>query len=100
MCLYTGYSMSAVWNWENGRRDGFSAQTGEIIKKAKDFLKTFDAKLVISGQLNFLAYCFRAKNYYGMQDKQEVVLTPNQTPLGEQLQPKELAERYGDIPED
>ena len=40
-------------------------------------LKTFDAKLVISGKLNFLAYCFRAKNYYGMVDKQEMVLTPN-----------------------
>lgn len=40
-------------------------------------LKTFDAKLVISGKLNFLAYCFRAKNYYGMVDKQEMVVTPN-----------------------
>ena len=27
--------------------------------------------------MNFLAYCFRAKNYYGMVDKQEYVVTPN-----------------------
>ena len=77
MCMSTGYAQSTIWDWENGRRQGFSNSTAEIIKKAKDVLKTFDAKLVISGKLNFLAYCFRAKNYYGMVDKQEMVLTPN-----------------------
>lgn len=80
MCLSIGYDDKTVWDWENGRRRGFSDETAEIIKKAKYFCKTFDAKLVISGKLNFLAYCFRAKNYYGMVDKQEVVLTPNQNP--------------------
>ena len=77
MCMCTGYSQSTIWDWENGRRQGFSNSTAEIIKKAKDTLKTFDAKLVIAGKLNFLAYCFRAKNYYGMVDKQEMVVTPN-----------------------
>ena len=77
MCMSTGYAYSTVWDWETGRRQGFSNSTAEIIKKAKDVLKTFDAKLVISGKLNFLAYCFRAKNYYGMVDKQEMVVTPN-----------------------
>ena len=77
MCMSTGYAQSTIWDWENGRRQGFSSATAEIIKKAKDVLKTFDAKLVISGKLNFLAYCFRAKNYYGMVDKQEMVVTPN-----------------------
>ena len=77
MCMSTGYAQSTIWDWENGRRQGFSNSTAEIIKKAKDVLKTFDAKLVISGKLNFLAYCFRAKNYYGMVDKQEMVVTPN-----------------------
>lgn len=78
MAMCTGYSISTVWDWEVGRNKGFSAETSDIIKKAKDVLKTFDAKLVISGKLNFLAYCFRAKNYYGMVDKAEYVLTPNQ----------------------
>lgn len=77
MCLCTGYSQATCYDWEVGRNKGFSNSTSMIIKKAKEFLKTFDAKLVISGKLNFLAYCFRAKNYYGMVDKQEMVLTPN-----------------------
>ena len=77
MAMSTGYSISTVWDWEVGRNKGFSSETSDIIKKAKDVLKTFDAKLVISGKLNFLAYCFRAKNYYGMVDKAEYVVTPN-----------------------
>ena len=32
--------------------------------------------MATAGKLNFLAYCFRAKNYYGMQDKVEHVVTP------------------------
>ena len=77
MCMSTGYSYATCYDWEVGRNKGFSSETSNIIKKAKDVLKTFDAKLVIAGKLNFLAYCFRAKNYYGMVDKQEMVVTPN-----------------------
>lgn len=77
MCLSTGYAQATIWDWETGRRQGFTSATADIIKKAKDFMQTFDAKMVVTGKLNFLAYCFRAKNYYGMQDKSEVVLTPN-----------------------
>lgn len=77
MCMSTGYTYWTCYDWETGRNKGFSPETSHIIKKAKDVLKTFDAKLVISGKLNFLAYCFRAKNYYGMVDKQEMVVTPN-----------------------
>ena len=77
MCMSTGYSYSTCYDWEVGRNKGFSGETSNIIKKAKEMLKTFDAKLVIAGKLNFLAYCFRAKNYYGMVDKQEHVITPN-----------------------
>ena len=77
MCMSTGYSYWTCYDWETGKNKGFSSETSQIIKKAKEMLKTFDAKLVISGKLNFLAYCFRAKNYYGMVDKQEYVVTPN-----------------------
>lgn len=76
MCMCTGYGYSYIHDIETGRRKGFSPDTADIIKKAKNFLMTFDAKLAVSGKMNFLAYCFRAKNYYGMVDKQEHVITP------------------------
>lgn len=93
MCMCTGYSQQTIWDWEIGRRGGVGPQTAEIIKKAKHFLKTFDAKLVISGKLNFLAYCFRAKNYYGMVDKAEYVLTPNQQ-QDNNYDPDSIRQRY------
>lgn len=91
--LSSGYSISTVEDWYYGRNKGFSPETSSIIKKAKSFMRTFDAKLVVAGKLNFLAYCFRAKNYYGMVDKQEVVLTPNQ-PQIEGLTPEQLQQKY------
>lgn len=93
MSLYTGYTSATLYDWEVGRNKGFSPETSNVIKKAKEVLKTFDAKLVIAGKMNFLAYCFRAKNYYGMADKQEVVLSQGNA-LGEQLSDADLQKKY------
>ena len=92
MAMYSGYTQATVWDWEMGRRQGFSSQTAEIVKKAKEYLKMFDAKLVISGKENPIVYFFRAKNYYGMQDKQELVIAPQN---GEQeMSAEDIAKRY------
>lgn len=93
MAMYSGFTQATVWDWENGRRQGFSSQTAEIVKKAKEYLKSFDAKLVISGKLNFLAYCFRAKNYYGMSDKQEIEFTA-QNGQDQDMSAEDIAKRY------
>lgn len=93
MCMCTGYTQSTCYDWEVGRNKGFSEETSTIIKKAKEYLKTFDAKLVIAGKMNFLAYCFRAKNYYGMTDKQEVVVVAN-NPMGELKDNETIKQKY------
>ena len=95
MASYTGYSQATVWDWENGRNKGFSPQTSEIIKKAKDILKIFDAKMVLAGKIPFLAYCFRSKNYYGMKDEQEIVVAPRNT-LGDEMSTEEIAKRIAE----
>lgn len=93
MMLSTGFSYWYMYDIEVGRRKGFSPETAQILKKAKAFLATFDAKLAVSGKMNFLAYCFRAKNYYGMVDKQEHVITPNTTDETE-VSKEDLLKRY------
>lgn len=93
MELSTGYTDRDLWEIETGVRKGFSPATSYIIKKAKSILKSFDAKMVIDGKLNFLAYCFRAKNYYGMVDKQEYVLTPN-TKQEDEFSAEDIKARY------
>ena len=53
--------------------DGMS----DIIKRAKEFIATMEAELARDGEINSTVYIFRAKNYFGLSDKQEVVVTPN-----------------------
>ena len=93
MAHYTGYSQSTVWDWEVGRLNGFSSQTAEIVKRAKEYLKTFDAKLVVSGKVNPIVYFFRAKNYYGLVDKQEIAISPNMQ-NEQDLSTEDIAKRY------
>lgn len=93
LAMSTGYTTSGWYDIETGRSKGFSLDTSKIIKKAKGVMATFDAKMAVAGELNFLAYCFRSKNFYGMTDKQEVVLTPN-NPLGDAEATPQLADKY------
>ena len=98
--MSTGYTYDGIYDWVSGRSKGFSPETSEIVKKARNFMRTFDAKLVTSGKLNFLTYCFRSKNYYGMVDKVEHVLTPN-NPLGDVTSASDIQKRLeGGVAED
>lgn len=89
----TGWSTKEVYDWETGRLKGFSPMTGAIVKRAKEFLRVFDAKMVAEGALNPVVYIFRAKNYYGMRDQQDLVVEPRQ-PMGPAPDEKQLAAEY------
>lgn len=77
MCLALGTVRQTVWDWEQGSKGKARA---DIIKKAKEILAALDAELVSNNKIPQVTYIFRAKNFYSMADKSEVVLTPN-TPL-------------------
>ena len=89
--LYCGYTLDGLWNIEAGRTKGFTPETSGIIKKAKFCIQALDAKMAQSGTLPFLVYCFRAKNYYGMQDKVEHVITPG---TADDYSRDDIASRY------
>lgn len=93
MAQCTGWPIKEVYDWETGRLKGFSPATGTIVKKAKAFLRVFDAKMVAEGALNPVVYIFRAKNYYGMKDQQDLVVEPRQ-PMGPEPDAKQLAADY------
>ena len=48
------------------------------------------------GKINPVTGIFWQKNYDGMRDQQEVVLTPNVSPLGEQADAEALKQKYLD----
>ena len=98
MALALGVTRGTLWDWENRRN--VNPERTAMIKKAKELMGAIDADLVAKGKIPQITYIFRAKNYYGMKDQQDVVLTPNTSPLGEQkdaegLQKKYLEKTYG-----
>lgn len=50
--------------------------------------------LMEDGKVNPVTGIFWQKNYDGMKDQQEVVLTPNTSPLGEQKDAEALKQKY------
>ena len=52
--------------------------------------------LMEDGKVNPVTGIFWQKNYDGMKDQQEVVLTPNTSPLGEQKDAEALKQKYLD----
>lgn len=79
MIMALGTIKQTVWNWEQGI--GCSQVRMDMIKKAKEFIASFESEMVTEGKINPVVYIFRAKNYFGMKDQQDVVLKP-ESPLG------------------
>jgi hypothetical protein len=98
MCLAIGYDRATVFDWISGRYGcGISATAPDIIKKAKNLIASLDAELAQEGKIQPVVYMFRAKNFYGMTDKQEVVVTPN-NPLGDSPDASTIAQKYAELP--
>ena len=55
-----------------------------------------DAELAQEGKIQPVVYMFRAKNYYGMKDQQDVVLTPNTN--SDYQDPATIAAKYEELP--
>jgi hypothetical protein len=67
-----------------------------MIKNAKQIIAGIDAKLAAEGKIPQVVYIFRAKNFYGMKDQQDVIVTPNTDPLGDRRSGEELTQKYID----
>lgn len=94
MCLAIGYDRQTVWRWETGEAvSELGASAGDVVKKAKSFLATFESEMVTEGKINPVVYIFRAKNFFGMKDVQDYILTPNK-PLGDDADPATMAQKY------
>lgn len=96
--LAMGITKDDVYNWENDRSR--SAAHCELIKKVKSFCAAYREMLGADGKLNPVTLVWWQKNYDGLVDKSEVVLTPN-NPLGNITDAKQLENRIeGSVVED
>ena len=89
LALCSGWNRRTIHDIETGvshKGDGMS----DIIKQAKDFIATCEAQLALTGDINSTTYIFRAKNFFEMSDRQEVVVTPNARGLEEPMNAQEI----------
>lgn len=77
LALAVGISKPMLLDWEAGRRPGTGPRCQEILTRAKGVCEAVEASAALEGKLNPVTYIFRGKNYYGMKDQQEMVVTPN-----------------------
>lgn len=87
-----GINKDLVYEW-TVRRQTNPART-EFIKKVQQFCAMYREGLMEDGKVNPVTGIFWQKNYDGMRDQQEVVLTPNVSPLGEQQDAEALKQKY------
>lgn len=99
MANCVGYHRQSLFNWEKGVERGFSPATGEIIRKAKQILAGIDAELAQEGKIQPVVYLFRSKNFYGMRDQQDVVVTPNTNAI-DSADLETIEAKYAELPED
>lgn len=91
LSVITHYDRNGLWDIENGNgRSDFSV----IVKEAKDIIKNYDAAMATNGMIPASVYAFRAKNFYGMKDVQEVTLAPKTD-----LEPETASEILQEIPD-
>jgi len=97
MALALGVTRESVRNWENGIK--CSAVRTDMIRRAKEILAAMDAELVSRNKIPQVTYIFRAKNFFGMKDQTDVIVTPN-NPLGEAQSADDIAARYAELPDE
>lgn len=77
---------------------GKNKEVANLLKKACAFMEAQMNDYMQNGKINPVAGIFLMKNHFAYQDKQEVVVTPN-NPLGD-IDQKSIEERYAEsIPE-
>lgn len=91
-----GTVYSTLNDWERGTRDAqLGSKCSALIKKSKQFIAEYDEMLAIEGIDNPILFMFRAKNYYGMKDTQDIQIASSDK-LHPTLTPEEIAKQIPD----
>ena len=91
--LALALKMSRENLWKYREEKVGSREVCNLIKRAYYLLENYWEIMMQNGKINPVSGIFLAKNHFGYQDKQDVVITPN-NPLQERRTAEELAEEY------
>jgi len=89
--LAIGINKDLVFEW--GNRQLTNPKRTEFVKKVQQICGMYREGLMQDGKVNPVTGIFWQKNYDGMKDQTEMVLTPN-SPMGEQKSAEALRQKY------
>lgn len=73
----------------------FKTEFTVIVRNTKEIIKNYDAAMAANGMIPASVYQFRAKNFYGMKDVQEINVAPKTD-----LEPENVNEILEQIPDE
>ena len=73
--LAVGTTRETIRRWRNGI--GCSDDRKFLMQQAVEVMAAFDADMVVEGKTPVVAWIFRAKNYYDMEDQKRVIVEAN-----------------------
>lgn len=91
-----GISRNTLRLWYNGDCRGNTH--APIVRKAYDLLEELWEDYMLNGKINPVSGIFLGKNNFGYQDKQDIVVTPNQNNV-EPIDAEIIAEKYAELPD-
>ena len=96
LCNSLHITRNALLGWKNGtfREDSHQA----IILQAYGYMEELWEHYMQNGKINPVSGIFLGKNNYGYHDKQEHILTPNNTTI-EATDAETIAAKYDELPE-
>ena len=97
LCNALGISRDTLCQWKN--ENTRASSHSDTIKKAYKILEQMWENYMMNGKINPVAGIFLGKNMFGYQDKQDIVVTPN-NPLGDSADPSTIAQKYAELPGD
>ena len=103
LCAALGICRTTWYYWGTGERQDYQ----DIVERTRSVMESITEQYMLQGKINPVTGIFLLKNHFGYTDKNEVVLTPNNNPLGEPmteermeaLKQKYLDNTYGIAPE-
>lgn len=97
MANWLGVNHDTLSSWKRGEYR--TSTHSDVINKAIAMLEELWVDYMQNGKMNPASGIFLAKNMFQYRDV--IDIAPAQpAPLGEQMQPKQLEEKYKDLPED
>lgn len=89
-----GIDKGTAYDWLH--RSNGNPRRSDFVKRVQKICATYREGLMEDGKVNPVTGIFWQKNYDGLKDQQDVVVSANTSPLGEQKDAEQLKQKYLD----